>query len=535
MHQDQIKNYKAVSHTIDMSSYLSYLDILRRIVQYLHPCNYLEIGVRHGVSFAMHLGNIKSIGIDPEPDIKHKIKSIDRIYPMTSNEFFEKHDIKEILNNTVQFCFIDGFRLFEQFLADFINVEKNSDSMSVVIITATIPLDEETSARERTTDFWTSDVWKLVLCLKKYRPDLKTIHLDTAVTGIFIITNLNPTSTVLSEQYDAIVNEYKDISYSDIAADKNAKLGVESYSMNKIKSFLSASRRKRSITEALRSLNNYTNNKKWFPCIYSKTGANDKRAPRCLAPLLCYNDADILEENILYLTSQNHDIIAWDHGSTDDTAKILDKYNDILLERRFLPREFDFYKLYETMAEHLIQNWISKYDWISWPDQDEFLEGPFRNKSYYEYITDVFNAGYDWIQFDNFNYWFTDKDDSSILSPIKRVRHYSLFPSCAPRITSWRASHTNVDRKFGHGPISGKKFPIHFVMRHYPIRSEAQMIRRLEKDRVNIARNGQNIHYEGMQSKGIDRLRIPSNALNFDDLKTNLNRKKIFDYSKIYF
>ena len=48
--------------------------------------------------------------------------------------------------------------------------------------------------------------------------------------------------------------------------------------------------------------------------------------PRALAVLLCYNDADVLGHAIESLLENDHDIIAWDHGSTDETRDVLDNY-----------------------------------------------------------------------------------------------------------------------------------------------------------------------------------------------------------------
>ena len=132
---------------------------------------------------------------------------------------------------------------------------------------------------------------------------------------------------------------------------------------------------------------------------------------RCLGVLLCFNDADLLDESISYLLDQNHDLVAWDHGSTDDTPAVLERFRPHLRELRHVPRDFDFYELYPAMSRHLIENYVDEYDWISWPDQDEFLEGPARDRSYYEYLVQAHEAGIDWIRFRNFNYWWTDADD----------------------------------------------------------------------------------------------------------------------------
>ncbi len=154
--------------------------------------------------------------------------------------------------------------------------------------------------------------------------------------------------------------------------------------------------------------------------------------PRSLGVLLCYNDADILEDAILHLLNASHDLIVWDHGSDDGTEAVLDRYHGQLAERKFIPRSFDFYKLYQAMSEHLIRNFIDRYDWISWPDQDELLEGPDRSKGYQDWVASVYEEGYDYVQFNNFNFWFTSDDDPAIASPVQRVRHYSLVSRLRP-------------------------------------------------------------------------------------------------------
>lgn len=233
--------------------------------------------------------------------------------------------------------------------------------------------------------------------------------------------------------------------------------------------------------------------------------------PKALAVLLCYNDGDILEEQIEYLLSQNHDIIAWDHGSDDITGKILHKYRKTLIEKKYIPRSFDFYSLYPAMSKHLIDNYIHKYDIISWPDQDEFLEGPSRKKTYYEYITEFNNSSYTYIQFDNYNFWYT-KSDTKEGCLKERILHYSLFKNCAPRIRAWKAKVTN-GRFFNHNPLQGERYPELFKLRHYPIRSEAHLMKRINKDRAELERNGMNYHYNSMNRNLEAILKIDSTML----------------------
>jgi glycosyltransferase involved in cell wall biosynthesis len=253
---------------------------------------------------------------------------------------------------------------------------------------------------------------------------------------------------------------------------------------------------------------------------------------RCLGVLLCYNDGDLLEESISYLLEQNHDLVVWDHGSTDETPIVLERFRSDCREIRRVPREFDFYELYPAMSRHLISNHIRNYDWISWPDQDEFLEGPERDRSYYEYLCEADDSDVDWIQFDNFNFWFTDEDDPTIPSPTRRVRHYCLWPDCPARIRAWRAHLTNI-RRFNQNPLDGTPSPRRFNLRHYPMRSLSQMRTRIFRDRAGLRRGTLNVHYDNM-SRRLDSLLIPSASLHFDDGVADLNPDPIFNWRRIY-
>lgn len=253
---------------------------------------------------------------------------------------------------------------------------------------------------------------------------------------------------------------------------------------------------------------------------------------KLLGVLLCYNDGDLLEDSIRYLLEQKHDLIVWDHGSTDETPAIIEQFRKSLVETRWIPREFDFYQLYPAMSDHLRANYIAEYDWISWPDQDEFLEGPSRSKPYSEWLEEVSESPYDWIQFNNYNFWFTDADDPSIRSAPARIRHYALFPDCAPRIRSWRAQATN-ERIFNHNPPNGSPYPLSFNLRHYSMRSRLQMHARLLRDRTGLRRGTSNYHYENMAANP-DILEIRPEQLHYDDGISELNASPVFNWRSVY-
>jgi hypothetical protein len=80
--------------------------------------------------------------------------------------------------------------LFEQTLADFINVEAHAAPGAIVAIHDTIPLDERTAGRERTTGFYTGDVWKMLVWLSRCRPDLDYITVPAAPSGLTLVRGL---------------------------------------------------------------------------------------------------------------------------------------------------------------------------------------------------------------------------------------------------------------------------------------------------------------------------------------------------------
>ena len=147
---------------------------------------------------------------------------------------------------------------------------------------------------------------------------------------------------------------------------------------------------------------------------------------------------------------------------------------------------------------------------------------------YQQALEEVYESECDWIRFNNFNYWYTRADDPSLQSGPARIRHYSIFPDCAPRIRSWRTCSTNI-RIFNHNAPEGKPWPGRFNLRHYPMRSETQALARLENDRAGLRRGGSNFHYDNM-AHWRERLVVEPQELHFDDGISELNLEPKFDW-----
>jgi hypothetical protein len=91
---------------------------------------------------------------------------------------------------------------------------------------------------------------------------------------------------------------------------------------------------------------------------------------------------------------------------------------------------------------------------------------------------------------------------------------------------------TNI-REFNHNPLKGEKYPVNFNLRHYPMRSYSQMMRRINKDRANLQRGVMNYHYNNMK-KDISKLMLKSEQLLNDDGTSDLNPCAVFNWREIY-
>ncbi len=190
----------------------AYYNVLRWIHRILEPANYLEIGVHKGISLFQAIKGTPCIGVDPSPDLAEEHPDA-RIFELTSDEFFERHDLRELLGGPVELAFIDGLHLYEQVLRDFVNVERYSTEGTVVLLHDCLPLDEVTAARDRTTDFYSGDVWKAVLALRRVRPELEMVIVRTAPTGLCIVRGLDSSDTRLEEALPELAETYRDYDF----------------------------------------------------------------------------------------------------------------------------------------------------------------------------------------------------------------------------------------------------------------------------------------------------------------------------------
>ena len=214
---------------LKMHSGVSYRQYVHAVVTRKSARGYLEIGVRDGETLA--LIDAPSIGVDPLFNIQ--MNAIGRkkkmfLFQMTSDDFFREYDPRVLLASPIDVVFLDGLHQFEYLLRDFINSEAVCHRDSVIMLDDCLPNNAEMTERtfnpaarenKELANWWTGDVWKVVKILKKYRPDLHVSATDTQPTGNVAVTDLDPSSTVLRDNYYRIVSEFLALPSNDSELD----------------------------------------------------------------------------------------------------------------------------------------------------------------------------------------------------------------------------------------------------------------------------------------------------------------------------
>jgi hypothetical protein len=218
-----------------------YFRVLERIHAHLAPRTYLEIGVAQGESIRLAGPDTRAIGVDPDPDIAFPLGPNVRIVAQASDEFFARRDVRAELGGLpVDLAFIDGMHRFEFALRDFMNIEALCAPSSTILIHDVYPFDERTAARERATEFWSGDIWRLVLLLRKHRPDLALRTIATAPTGLAVVRNLDPRSTYLRDHLDELIEEYLAVDFSFLGDRKAEHLALFPNDWPQIRALLDA-------------------------------------------------------------------------------------------------------------------------------------------------------------------------------------------------------------------------------------------------------------------------------------------------------
>jgi glycosyltransferase involved in cell wall biosynthesis len=215
-----------------------------------------------------------------------------------------------------------------------------------------------------------------------------------------------------------------------------------------------------------------------------------------VALLAAYNEADVIEQVISDLIAQGLSVYLIDHGSTDGTADLARPWlgRGLLAIERFpeesgfpaeLARAFAWEALLERKEQlaHMLDG-----DWFLHSDADELRESPFPELTLGQAIAEVDRLGYNAIDFAVLNFAPTDDDFARGGDLRAHFRYYEpalVFDRL--QIKCWKKGEAPVDLRASGGHearFAGRRvFPIRFLDRHYPVRTQAQGERKVFAER----------------------------------------------------
>ena len=196
--------------------------LLSAIHRLLKPRTYLEIGVGAGGAFGLVRADTIAVGVDPAAVLAGPLPPNATLHRLSSDEFFARPELVDGLGGPVELAFLDGMHLFEFALRDFANLERLAAPAGVILVHDCLPVDPVTCSRDPRHGAWAGDVWKLLPCLARLRPDLEVTGFTIPPTGLAVVTGLDPDSTVLLDRYDELVAEYASLSFPDDPASATA-------------------------------------------------------------------------------------------------------------------------------------------------------------------------------------------------------------------------------------------------------------------------------------------------------------------------
>jgi sugar-specific transcriptional regulator TrmB len=249
------------------------------------------------------------------------------------------------------------------------------------------------------------------------------------------------------------------------------------------------------------------------------------------AIMASYNEEDIIGLSLQHLIEQGVSVYLIDRASTDATVAEAQRFAGkglIAIER--LPEDsafpaedaqrFSWARILER-TQKLAQELDG--DWFIHHGVDEFRESPWPHLDLCQAIRRVQAAGYNAIDFAAFG--FPPTDDNYRKGDDLRA----TFRYCEParrfdrlRINAWKKSSVDLLSSGGHEAIVAERrvFPVRFLLRHYPIRNQAQGERKILQEgepRRDPAERalGSYAQYDGVES-GARLIRDPATLTAYD-------------------
>jgi glycosyltransferase involved in cell wall biosynthesis len=210
---------------------------------------------------------------------------------------------------------------------------------------------------------------------------------------------------------------------------------------------------------------------------------------RALAVMTAFNEADIIDGILDRLAGEGLEVHFIDNWSSDGTLERAEGHRAVVATERFPrrpPRHYEWKRLLRRVEEIAA---TAEADWVIHHDADEWRTSPWRGVPMVDALHWVEGAGYNAIDHTVVVHPPTD-DGFTPDDDVTRALPYFEFgrrPGHFTQIKAWRPGSMRVDlaSSGGHQAVfAGRRvFPVNFLLRHYPIRSQAHGERKVLVER----------------------------------------------------
>ena len=213
-----------------------------------------------------------------------------------------------------------------------------------------------------------------------------------------------------------------------------------------------------------------------------------------VAIIAARNEADIVDVVIRDLVGQGVGVYFMDDGSTDGTLAIAERYlNKGVIAIEELGRtlgnvdadRFRWHRILQRKAEVAFDVDAA---WFIHHDADEFRESPWRGMDLCEAIGHVDTLGFNAIDFVCLEFWPLE-GSLAVDSDVRKTQTHYAPPTKHNQlqIRCWRQGEERVDLASSGGHeakfANRRVCPTRFILRHYPVRSQAQGERKVFGER----------------------------------------------------
>lgn len=215
---------------------------------------------------------------------------------------------------------------------------------------------------------------------------------------------------------------------------------------------------------------------------------------RPLAILAMYNEADILDEVVADWLAQGCDVHLIDNWSTDGTGEAARRWATTYPARvsieRFpdtQPSTYEWIQILNRKADIAARH---PGRWIIHTDADEFRRSALPNIILCDALDLVAQTGANRVDFRLINFRPTNGSEptSGRIQDALRWFEFGTRPGHLKQTKAWLQGESRVDLASTGGHevqfVGAKDFRYKFLLKHYPLRSQAHALRKIEQERL---------------------------------------------------